>query len=81
MDIITEEINNINDNLTALQRAQRKYYEKNKHNPDYILKRRAKSTKHYNKIKDDPEFKRKVSEQKKEYYMKKKVEILLEIIV
>ena len=71
----------IYSNLTALQIAQKKYYEKKKNDPDYILRRRNRCNKYYNKIKDSDEFKNKVSEQKKEYYRRKKTEILLEIIV
>ena len=67
--------------LNALQKAKKKYYEKIKNTEEYkemrnspkiklIIKEASK--KYYHKIKDDPEFKRKVSEQKKEYYLKKK---------
>ena len=69
------------NNLTALQRAKKRYYEKIKNDPNYIKNRRANCTKHYNKIKDDPEFKAKVSIQKKEYYQRNKIEMLLDIIV
>ena len=67
--------------LTALQRAKKKYYEKIKNTEKYREMRNSPkiksiineaSKKFYDKIKDDPEFKRKVSEQKREYYLKKK---------
>ena len=70
-------------NLTALQKAKKKYYEKIKNDPDYIKQRRTNGLKHYYKIKDDPEFKRKVSDQKKEYYQRTKINLgaILDIIV
>ena len=68
MEIIENNIKNI-DNLTALQRAQKKYYEKMKNDPDYVNKRHARCTKYYNK------------NEKKEYSKRKKNEILLEIIL
>ena len=74
MELMNEEIK-----LTALQRAQKKYYEKMKNEPSYINRRRARCTKYYYKIKDDEEIKKQVSEKKKEYYQRKKVELLLEI--
>ena len=61
--------------LTALQRAKKKYYEKIKNDPNYISKRNSEENKkkrnesckkYYDKIKDDPEFIQKVSKQKKE---------------
>jgi hypothetical protein len=76
--------------LTALQRAKKKYYEKIKNTEEYKNKKASPEIKaklreccsrYYNKIKNDEEFKRKVSQQKKEYYKRKKVEKLLEIIV
>ena len=66
--------------LTALQKAKKKYYEKIKNDPEYILKRktpefkaklRASCNKYYNKVKNNDEFKKKVSDQKKQYYIKK----------
>ena len=72
--------------LTALQKAKKKYYEKIKNDPLYILKRktpefkaklRASCNKYYNKVKNNDEFKKKVSDQKKQYYIKKKFEPLL----
>ena len=47
--------------LTALQRAKKKYYEKVKNDPNYIQHRRANCTKYYNKIKNETEFKKKIS--------------------
>ena len=76
--------------LTALQRAKKKYYEKVKNteeyknkkaSPEFKAKLRECCSRYYNKIKNDDEFKKKVSEQKKEYYKRKKVEKLLEIIL
>ena len=66
--------------LTALQRAKKKYYEKVKNDHNYIQHRRANCTKYYNKIKNETEFKEKISNYKRQYYMQKK-EQLLEIIV
>jgi hypothetical protein len=66
--------------LTALQKAKKKYYEKNKKDPSYIEHRRANCTKYYNKIKNEIEFKQKISNYKRQYYINKK-EQLLEIIV
>ena len=66
--------------LTALQKAKKKYYEKVKNDPTYIQHRRANCTKYYNKIKNETEFKEKVSNYKRQYYIQKK-EQLLEIIV
>ena len=80
-DNYIESIVNINDNLSSVQRAQKKYYDKMKNDPNYVTRRRNRCMTYYNKIKDDDEFKRKKSEKKKAYYQKKKVEILLEIIV
>ena len=71
----------INNELTASQRAKKKYYEKMKNDPNYVEKRRARCTKYYYKIKDDEDFKRKVSEHKKVYYQRTKLEMLLEITV
>ena len=36
--------------LTALQKAKKKYYEKIKNDPTYIQHRRANCAKYYNKI-------------------------------
>ena len=80
MEIIENNIKNI-DNLTALQRAQKKYYEKMKNDPNYVNRRRARCNKYYNKIKDNEEFKNNVSVKKKEYYRRKKTELLLEILL
>jgi hypothetical protein len=66
--------------LTALQKAKKKYYEKVKNDPTYIQHRRANCAKYYNKIKNETEFKEKVSNYKRQYYIQKK-EQLLEIIV
>ena len=74
--------------LTPLQKAKKKYYEKIKNteqyknktsSPEYKAKLMESCNKYYNKIKNDENFKKKVSEQKKEYYKRKKVEILLEL--
>jgi hypothetical protein len=71
-----------NIELTATQRAKKKYYQKIKNTPEYIEKRNKNCNKYYhNKLKNDEEYKEKISFQKKEYYKKKKSEILLEIIV
>ena len=67
--------------LSASQRAKQKYYQKIKNNPDYIQHRRSNANKYYNKIKDDIVFKEKVSNYKRQYYLSKKVEYLLEIII
>ena len=80
MEIIENNIKNI-DNLTALQRAQKKYYEKMKNDPNYVSRRRARCTKYYNKIKYNDELKNNVSVKKKEYYKRKKTELLLEILL
>ena len=78
--------NTIEIKLTALQKAKAKYYEKIKNDPEYKAKRstpeykanlRLSCNKYYNKIKDNEEFKKKVSQQKKEYYNKKKIETLI----
>jgi len=69
-----------NDNLTALQRAKQRYYQKIKHTPEYIESKKKTCKKYYDKIKDDINFKQKVSIQKKQYYLKKK-EKLQEIIL
>ena len=69
-----------NIELSASQRAKKKYYEKVKNDPNYIEHRRANCSKYYNKIKNDENFKEKVSNYKRQYYLQKK-EILLEIIV
>jgi hypothetical protein len=61
-----------NDNLTALQKAKQRYYQKIKHNPEVIEKNIIKCKKYYEKNKDNVEFKQKVSIQKKQYYLKKK---------
>ena len=66
--------------LTSIQKAKKKYYEKMKLNPEYIQHRRANAHKYYEKIKNDENFKQKISNYKRQYYMNKK-EILLEIIV
>ena len=64
---------NIN-NLTPLQKAKKRYYEKIKNTEQYKIKRaspevkeklRESSNKYYYKIRDDPEFKNKVSQQKR----------------
>ena len=55
--------------LTALQKAIKKYYEKIKNKPNYIERRRG----------HDDAFEEKVSNYKRQYYMNKK-EILLENI-
>ena len=57
------------------------YYEKMKNDPDYIINRRINALKYYNKIKGDTVFKEKVSNYKRQYYISKKVEYLLEIII
>lgn len=49
-----------------LKKAQKKYRENHKEKIAEIQKR------YYDKIKSDDEFKRKVSEQKKQYYVNKK---------
>lgn len=68
--------------LTALQRAKKKYYDKIKNTPEYIEKRNQSCNKYYhNTLKNNQDFKEKVSSKKKEYYIKNKSEILLEIIV
>jgi hypothetical protein len=68
--------------LTASQRAKKKYYEKIKNTPEFIEKRNQNCNNYYhNKLKNNQEYKEKVSINKKEYYKKKKIEILLEIIV
>ena len=67
--------------LTAQQRASKKYYEKMKNNPEYRARQNKNNLNHYHKIKNDPEFKAKVSEHKKIYYQNKKKEILLEIVL
>ena len=81
---------NNNDDLTPLQKAKKRYYEKIKNTEQYKNKRsspevkaklRESSNKYYYKIRDDPEFKNKVSQQKKEYYQRVKSERLLEILV
>ena len=61
-----------NDNLTALQRAKQKYYQKVKNNPEVIKNNNINCKKYYDKIKNNIEFKNKVSIQKKLYYLKKK---------
>ena len=71
----------INNELTASQRAKKKYYEKIKSTQNYKDKRREISKLQYSVLRNDPDFKRKVSQQKKEYYQKNKLEMLLEIIV
>ena len=67
--------------LSALQRAKKKYYEKIKNTPEYLSKRNSPEVKakikescrkYYHKIKDNEEFKEKVSAQKREYYNRKK---------
>ena len=58
--------------LTALQRAKQRYYQKIKHNPEVIKNNIIKCKKYYEMKKDDVEFKKKVSIQKKQYYLKKK---------
>ena len=72
--------------LTALQRAKKKYYEKIKNTDEYKAKRnspevkaiiREASKRYYHKIKDNEEFKQKVSQQKREYYNRKKSETYL----
>lgn len=68
--------------LTALQKAKKKYYDKIKNTPEYIEKRNQSCNKYYhNTLKHNQDFKEKVSSKKKEYYIKNKSEILLEIIV
>jgi hypothetical protein len=75
--------------LSALQRAKKKYYEKIKSTPEYLNKRNSPEVKaqikescrkYYNKIKDNKEFKDKVSAQKRDYYNRKK-ELLFQIKV
>ena len=66
--------------LTSLQKAKKKYYEKIKNNPNYILQRRQNCSKYYNKIKNNIDFKEKISNYKRQYYIQKK-EQLLEIIL
>ena len=67
--------------LTGIQKAKKKYYEKMKNDPDYINNRRINALKYYNKIKGDTVFKEKVSNYRYQYYHNKKKESLLEIIV
>ena len=68
--------------LTPLQKANKKYYEKIKNNPEYQSQINKSFLNHYhNQLKNNVEFKAKVSAQKKEYYQKKKKEILLKIIL
>ena len=79
MDQITTE-NEIK--LTPAQLARKKYYERIKHTDEYKEKRRLINHQQYHIIlKHNEDFKRKVSEQKKEYYMKNKTEKLLDIII
>ena len=58
--------------LTSLQKAKKKYYEKIKNNPNYILQRRQNCSKYYNKIKNNIDFKEKISNYKRQYYIQKK---------
>jgi hypothetical protein len=81
IEIYIEKNIEINNNLTPLQKAQKKYYEKMKNDPDYVKRRRERCTRYYNKIKNDDEFKAKVSEKKKEYYQRKKRNIFMDILI
>ena len=89
-----DNINIINDDeikLTPQQRANKKYYEKIKNNPEYKARfktdthreqMRKAAHKFYQKVKDNEEFKKKVSDQKRQYYINKRNEFcLLEISV
>lgn len=80
-----EEIND-NDELqvtsNAAQLARKRYYNKIKNTDEYKLKRRLISHNQYhNTLKHNEEFKKKVSDQKKEYYIKNKTDRILDIIV
>ena len=68
--------------LTAIQKAKKRYYEKIKNTPSFIEKRNQSCNNYYhNRLKNNQEYKEKISLQKKEYYQKKKCEILLEIVL
>ncbi len=62
--------------LTALQKAKQRYYQKIKHNPEVIKNKNISSKKYYEKVKDNIEFKQKVAIQKRQYYLKKKEQLL-----
>ena len=62
---------NIKD-LTAIQRAQLKYYLKKKDDPVYIKSQIESSAKYYNKNKENKDFLKKQSEKKKLYYQQQK---------
>lgn len=70
-------LNNIE--LSSLQRAKKKYYEKIKTTDEYKQKRREISKKQYEQRKHDVDFIEKVKINKKNYYHRKKLERLLEI--
>ena len=66
--------------LTPLQKAKKRYYEKIKNDPLYILKRktpefkaklRASCNKYYNKVKNNDEFKKKYQTKKNNIISKK----------
>lgn len=68
------------NNLTALQRAKKKYYEKMKTDPKYINTRRMHCNKYYHAHKHEPAFKDRVSAYQKTYYANQ-TDILLDIII
>ena len=68
--------------LTASQKAKKKYYDKIKNDPEYILRRNKNCNKYYHTcLKTNPQFKENESIRKREYYNKNKTELLLEIIL
>lgn len=60
----------------AQKRANAKYHQKMKDDPDYKAKRTEIVKRYYQRKKDDPEFKQKINERSKAYYHRNKDEIL-----
>ena len=60
----------------AQKRANAKYHEKMKNDPDYRAKRTEIVKRYYEKKKDDPEFRQKINQRSKEYYHRNREHIL-----
>ena len=56
----------------SLKKAQQKYYQKIKDNPEYIKKRREYQYQYYLKNRENPEFRKRINEASLRYYYKKK---------
>ncbi len=60
----------------ALIKAQKKYYERIKHTPEYKEKLKISSIKNYEKFKNNEELKQKRNEYAKQYYQNNRESIL-----